>query len=357
MKKYLAFLLLSVLANHSYAENCKVNDAKIAGEYTGECKDGLAHGTGRAQGKDLYVGQFIKGNKSGKGVYTWANGDRYEGDFVNGNFTGKGVLTWANGDRYEGDFLNGYPTGKGVFTYLSGNRYEGDVVKGALIGKGVLTWANGNRYEGDFVNNGEKTGKGVLTWANGNRYEGDFVNNGERTGKGVYTWANRDRYEGDFVDNEFNGRGRFTYANGNFREGYWGNDQSLPTYGRFFTSKTNEMDEGLWSNYKLVKSCPRIECDPEYYPEGLDKKTIRDIVMSKITTALKDSRYNDAIFHFNYLEKNDNNLPESFYFYQINTLYNAGNKAVAASKAQAYLKKYNSNSKYYPAVIEIMGKF
>lgn len=263
MKKYLAFLLLSVLANHSYAENCKVNDAKIAGEYTGECKDGLAHGTGRAQGKDLYVGQFIKGNKSGKGVLTWANGERYEGDFVDD----------------------------------------------------------------------------------------------KRTGKGVYTWANGERYEGDFVDDEFNGRGRFTYANGNFREGYWGNDQSLPTYGRFFTSKTNEMDEGLWSNYKLVKSCPRIECDPEYYPEGLDKKTIRDIVMSKITTALKDSRYNDAIFHFNYLEKNDNNLPESFYFYQINTLYNAGNKAVAASKAQAYLKKYNSNSKYYPAVIEIMGKF
>ena len=309
MKKYLIFLVLTVLANHSYAENCKVNDADIAGEYSGECKDGLAHGTGRAQGKNLYVGQFINGNKSGKGVFTWPSGSRYEGYFVDDKRTGKGVLTWSDGDRYEGDFLNGYPTGKGV-----------------------LTWANGNRYEGDFVD-AEPTGKGVFTWPNGDRYEGDFVD-GKRTGKGVYTWANRDRHEGGWKNGEASG------------------------YGWRFVSKINKTYEGLWENGNLLKSCPRIECDPNYNPyEGLDKKTVRDIVMSKITTALKDSRYNDAIPHFNYLENNDSDLPESFYFYQINTLYNAGNKAVAASKAQAYLKKYSSNSKYYPAVIEIMGKF
>ena len=355
MKKCLVFLVLTVLANHSYAENCKVNDADIAREYSGECKDGFAHGTGRAQGKDSYIGQFINGNKSGKGVFTWPSGSRYEGYFVDDKESGKGVYTFSDGDRYEGDFLNGDPTGKGVFTYLSGNRYEGDVVKGALIGKGVFTWANRDRYEGDFVNNGERTGKGVFTSPNGDRYEGDFVD-GKRTGKGVFTWPNGDRYEGDFVDGKRTGKGVYTWANRDRYEGGWKNGEASG-YGWRFESKINKTYEGLWENGNLLKSCPRIECDPNYNPyEGLDKKTVRDIVMSKITTALKDSRYNDAIPHFNYLENNDSDLPESFYFYQINTLYNAGNKAVAASKAQAYLKKYSSNSKYYAEVIEIMGK-
>ena len=56
-----------------------------------------------------------------------------------------------------------------------------------------------------------KNGKGTYTWANGNSYTGDFVND-ERTGQGTFTWANGDRYEGGFVNGKLQGQGTYTWA-------------------------------------------------------------------------------------------------------------------------------------------------
>ena len=40
----------------------------------------------------IYQGDFVDGKSTGKGIYTWANGDKYEGDFVDGKSTGKGII-------------------------------------------------------------------------------------------------------------------------------------------------------------------------------------------------------------------------------------------------------------------------
>ncbi len=91
-------------------------------------------------------------------------------------------------------------------------------------------------------------------------------------------------------------------------------------------------------------------------------------MMSKITTAIKEERYKDTLVYFISLEKHSNNLPESFYFYQIKTLLNAADsgghsmgvgialRQAVGIKAQEYLKKYGSKGKYYTEVIEIMGR-
>ena len=40
----------------------------------------------------------------GKGVYTYATGDKYDGEFKDDKMNGKGVYTYANGDKYDGEY-------------------------------------------------------------------------------------------------------------------------------------------------------------------------------------------------------------------------------------------------------------
>lgn len=73
--------------------DCKVLLDKIASQYTGDCKKGVAEGDGSAEGEDRYEGEFKKGLPDGSGVYTFANGDVYNGDFKKGLKEGKGKMT------------------------------------------------------------------------------------------------------------------------------------------------------------------------------------------------------------------------------------------------------------------------
>lgn len=231
--------------------------------------------------------------------------------------------------------------------------YTGECKNGYADGKGVSTWSDGRRYQGDFKN-GRKDGKGIDTWSDGSRYEGDFKN-GLQDGKGVEIRSEGIRYEGDFKNNRLNGKGVKTYSSiGSRSEGEFRNG-SLHGFGRtYYSGKLYE--EGFFIDNALIKECSEIECDP--YPD-LDEKTKMDVVMSKITTALKEERYKDALFYFEFLERRNNNLPESFYFYQIQTLSKANIsdlKYYTQKKAKDYLKKYGSKGKYYAEVVEIMGR-
>lgn len=95
--------------------NCKVNDPDIAREYRGECRNGLAHGKGRAKGRDVYVGEFKDGNTHGQGLYTWASGGSYDGTWVEGTRT-QGKYKDSDGS-YEGDFKDREWHGFGVRQY------------------------------------------------------------------------------------------------------------------------------------------------------------------------------------------------------------------------------------------------
>jgi hypothetical protein len=107
-------LLISVLifGGYVYAQqsDCKVLLPAISGSYSGECKKGLAHGKGIAQGIDRYEGQFTKGIPNGRGTYKWANGNYYEGEWQKGMRHGAGKMVypdstvtgiWKN-DEYAG---------------------------------------------------------------------------------------------------------------------------------------------------------------------------------------------------------------------------------------------------------------
>jgi len=112
MLKRVSLILLLVSGNFAYAQqaDCKVLKPEIAGSYSGECKKGLAHGKGIAQGTDRYEGAFFKGLPSGKGTYRWANGVSYEGEWKNGLKEGAGKMVYPDSvvtglwkeDRYIG---------------------------------------------------------------------------------------------------------------------------------------------------------------------------------------------------------------------------------------------------------------
>jgi hypothetical protein len=51
------------------------------------------------RGGGRYEGDWRDGKRTGRGIYTWADGRSYEGDFIDGNMTGRGIYTWANKDR------------------------------------------------------------------------------------------------------------------------------------------------------------------------------------------------------------------------------------------------------------------
>jgi hypothetical protein len=110
----LIFLYFCVGGANAIASDCKVNDSDTASEYSGGCSNGLANGQGTATGKDKYTGDFLNGNKHGRGVYIWSTGARYEGSWLNDMFDGFGSFTTSPnmylssnlseiGDQYPSD--------------------------------------------------------------------------------------------------------------------------------------------------------------------------------------------------------------------------------------------------------------
>jgi hypothetical protein len=79
MLNKLFFVLILTIGGNIYGQtgDCRVAKASISGSYTGDCKNGLAHGKGIAQGIDRYEGEFTKGLPSGTGIYRWADGVYY----------------------------------------------------------------------------------------------------------------------------------------------------------------------------------------------------------------------------------------------------------------------------------------
>lgn len=98
MVKRLLFVMFLVWGNYAFGQltDCKVISPALSDSYSGDCKKGLAHGRGVAQGRDRYEGEFSKGVPDGTGTYTWENGSFYEGQFKNGLKDGKGKMVTSD---------------------------------------------------------------------------------------------------------------------------------------------------------------------------------------------------------------------------------------------------------------------
>ncbi len=94
MKKVIIIISLLILPNLIFSQNkdggCKVLVKELQGEYTGDCKKGLANGQGTAKGINTYQGEFRKGYPHGEGKYIWDKDNYYEGSFKKGLRSGFG---------------------------------------------------------------------------------------------------------------------------------------------------------------------------------------------------------------------------------------------------------------------------
>ena len=137
----LAVAALVAVAPAAWAQpRCFVADRELQASYEGGCVDGKAEGQGTATGIASYTGDFHLGKKHGKGVKTWARGDRYEGAFVDDYMEGWGVYTWGAkslfaGDRYEGQLVRDKRDGFGLYMWGSGASYAGRWKDDAVAGQ------------------------------------------------------------------------------------------------------------------------------------------------------------------------------------------------------------------------------
>lgn len=138
MKVFLLVFLM--LFNYCYAQHlsCIVNTKELQGTYEGECKNGKAHGKGKAVGDDAYEGQFKNGNLEGTGKYNWKNGTWYEGSFKNGLKDGEGIMHFVT-ETNKDSLITGFWK-KGSYIGLYESPYK--IVSKSYMVKSVSVSAN-----------------------------------------------------------------------------------------------------------------------------------------------------------------------------------------------------------------------
>lgn len=150
----------------------------------------------RPVGGATYTGQLRQGLAHGRGRQVWSNGGCYDGEWDNDEMHGTGRLETPDGARYEGQWVRNVQQGDGVYNAVDGSCYEGTWLRGKMHGKGRHRWKDGAVFVGGFVN-GERSGQGAVVYANGSRLEGQWENN-QPHGLGVCTSADGRSQRGEW---------------------------------------------------------------------------------------------------------------------------------------------------------------
>ena len=69
----------------------------------------------------VYLGQWKKQRRCGRGKCSYPNGSLYEGEWKDDMRQGKGRMLETNGCFYEGDWINGIAEGEGRYTHADGS--------------------------------------------------------------------------------------------------------------------------------------------------------------------------------------------------------------------------------------------
>eukprot|EP00934_Nitzschia_sp_Nitz4_P003235 Nitzschia sp. Nitz4//scaffold219_size35776//228//2123//NITZ4_007817-RA/size35776-processed-gene-0.0-mRNA-1//1//CDS//3329542299//3225//frame0 len=148
-------------------------------QYEGKFEHGVRQGRGlmRFSNGDVFVGFYQNDQREGRGTYQYRDGRSYEGLYYRDRPEDEaGIMTWKDGTVYIGDFFKAKRTGKGKITFPNGVEYEGDFVSGKYQGTGECRFEDGSVYTGQW-RHGKAHGQGKLTNADGKVvHDGKWVN-------------------------------------------------------------------------------------------------------------------------------------------------------------------------------------
>ena len=163
---------------------------------------------------DRYTGQLCPqtAQQHGRGVMQYANGESYAGEWENGVQHGQGVMLY-HGGRYSGQYVRGERSGQGVWEDEAGAKYEGEWRAGLREGRGE-EWAGDELiYDGEWVANA-RHGYGVAqSVAGGWRYEGEWAA-GVMDGYGSIEYSSGELWEGQWHAGAMHGEGMRISATG-----------------------------------------------------------------------------------------------------------------------------------------------
>ena len=209
-------------------------DIDLVARYKGQVKNCLRDGEGSYKfahgGNDMfsYDGTWNRGvRESTNAKFSVSGYSQYTGEFQKGEITGVGKRSWADGRSYEGSFLNGEMHGKGKWVNRLGTeRYDGEFVENKRHGYGALTIGT-DTYRGEFVRN-QMHGTGTYMCGNSCFIQSIFKNN-IMNGPSMIRWNKVATEEAIFADGRANGVGYFLAVDGSYDfEGVWLN--GFPNY-------------------------------------------------------------------------------------------------------------------------------
>ena len=201
--------------------------------FEGEYLNGKRHGRGKEydkKGKLIFEGEYFKKNRwTGKGydglnniIYELKNGKGYVKEYEESKL------------RFEGEYLNGQKNGKGKEYYNGKLIYEGEYLYNDRR-SGNFFINNKLEYEGDFLYNKKFNGIGYdengniiyeLNIGNGKvkeyydngklKFEGEYLN-GKKNGKGKeYDRYGKLIYEGEYINGQKKSKGKTLKFEGNY---------------------------------------------------------------------------------------------------------------------------------------------
>jgi hypothetical protein len=109
-------------------------------DYDGEWRNNLRDGKGVMRWvttNEMYSGMWKEGRQHGHGLHIWF-------------LLNKQGSPWQMQNSYEGEFANGERSGFGLFMYADGSKYTGEWANNVKHGHGTFTFADGEVYTGRF---------------------------------------------------------------------------------------------------------------------------------------------------------------------------------------------------------------
>ena len=185
-----------------------------------------------------YKGQWSNGLRHGDGLLEMCSKEVYQGTFAYGLLQGFGSLRGPQ-CLYKGCFSKEKIDGFGKITYPDGSYFEGILEKNKLV-SGTVRWSCGMEYVGELRNN-QIEGKGVRTTANGEIQEGMWCQ-GVLHGEGTVRRPGGAAISGIFLNGFLNHKGKLACADYKY-SGYF--TESVPDgTGKFFFFASNNRYKG-----------------------------------------------------------------------------------------------------------------